>query len=187
MTGRSGMSDAQTPGRETIDLSVLFVTYNRSDLLEISVAAIRERIALDDMRVEFVVADDGSSEHHQRRLRDLRFDACAIARANGGLGRNCNNGIAATRGRYILQIQDDCEFIGSSDLIRTAIDVMEGDPQIGTIQLTWQTPDVPHESRTTREGVNYVVFHNDGLPGLRACGERPYSDQPHLKRREFHE
>ena len=179
------MTDAAAMQPESVDLSVLFITYNRSDLLEISAAAVRDRVEFGSLGVELVVADDASDEEHQRRLRDIGFDKYAIAAVNGGLGRNSNNGIAAASGRYILQIQDDCEFVGGSDLITTAVGILESDPEVGTVQLTWQTPDVPHETRTTPGGARYVVFENDGLPGLRECGERPYSDQPHVKRREF--
>jgi hypothetical protein len=105
---------------------------------------------------------------------------------NTGLGANCNRGLAAARGEYILQVQDDCEFVGPSGLLATALDIMRADLDVGTIQLTNQTPNVPHEIRHLK-GTPYWVFTNDGVPHPKECGERPYSDQPHLKRRRFAE
>ena len=34
-------------------------------------------------------------------------------------------------------------------------------------------------------GYLFKVFKNDHLPWIRKCGLRPYSDNPHIKRREF--
>src|SRR5450759_3327150 len=92
-----------------VDVSVLFITYNRSDLLEIAFRSIRERVDFGNLRVEFIVSDDASDPKHLSRIRSLPFDKHVLSAKNRGLGNNCNKGIAAADGKYILQIQDDCE------------------------------------------------------------------------------
>ena len=169
----------------SVDVSILFITYNRSDLLEIAFQSVREGMDFGNLRVEFVVSDDASDPAHLSRVRSLPFDKHVLSAANEGLGANCNKGIAAAQGRYILQIQDDFEFVGARDLIFTALQVLQTDCDVGIIQLTNETPGVPHEVRCLPDGTRYLVFENDGIPRLRDTGARPYSDRPHLKRRQF--
>lgn len=170
-----------------VDLSVLLVTYNRSDLLEITYRSIRERMDFTGLNTEFIVADDGSDRVHVPALERLQCDHRILWPVNTGLGANCNRGIAASSGDYILQIQDDCEFVGSRSLLLKALEIMRADREIGVLQLTNQTPAVPHEVRVLPCGTSYRVFVNDGQPYKRDCGARPYSDQPHLKRKQFTE
>jgi len=168
-----------------VDISVLFITYNRSDLLEIAFQSIRERMDFGSLRVEYVVSDDASNTSHHSKILSMPFDKFVIAEKNRGLGNNQNKGIAATSGRYILQIQDDFEFIGDKVLIFTALGILEADHDVGIIQLNNETPDVPHEVRCLENGTKYLIYENDGIPRLRGTATRAYSDRPHLKRREF--
>jgi glycosyltransferase involved in cell wall biosynthesis len=171
--------------RRDVEVSVLFISYNRSDLLEIALHSVRRRMDFGNLRVEFIVSDDASDAVHLSRIRSLPFDKYVLSAANRGLGNNCNKGIAATEGHYILQIQDDFEFVGAGTLIFTALKILQADCDVGIIQLTPETPGVPHEVRRLPNGTEYLVFENDGLPQLRDTGARPYSDRPHLKRRQF--
>jgi glycosyltransferase involved in cell wall biosynthesis len=168
-----------------LDVSVLFITYNRSDLLEIAFRSIRERMDFGNLRVEFVVSDDASDPAHLSRVRSLPFDKHVLSAKNRGLGNNCNKGIAAADGQYILQIQDDCEFVGERTLVSTAMQILQADSEVGIVQLTQQTPDVIHKMRCFKDGTWYRIYENDGISRRRECGARPYSDQPHLKRRQF--
>ena len=167
------------------DVSVLFITYNRSDLLAIAVAALRERLSTGNLQVEYIASDDASTTEHLAQIRALLFDKIVFSDRNRGLGNNCNKGIAAARGRYILQVQDDCKFVGSEADLQTALRILDADCDVGVLQLTPQTPWLSHETRRLADGIEYDVYENDGDPELRASGVRPYSDQPHLKRREF--
>lgn len=179
------MHEQETLALTEIDISVLFVSYNRSDLLEIAFRSVRERIDFGKLRVEFIVSDDASEPAHLSRIRSLPFNKHLLSPRNAGLGNNCNKGIAAAAGRYILQVQDDCEFIGGATLISSALQILQADPEVGIVQLTHQTPDLAHELRRLENGTRYRVFENDGIPRKRDSGARSYSDQPHLKRRQF--
>jgi glycosyltransferase involved in cell wall biosynthesis len=166
-------------------LSCLYITYNRSSLLEKSLNSIRENLRALPMSEEFVVADDCSSEAHLNVIELLPFDTRVIAKKNMGLGANSNKGILACKGEYILQLQDDWLFVGKSEDILRALAILESDPQVGIVQLNITKSDLQHEHKTTAQGGCYIVFPNDFLPWNRSCGFRPYSDQPHIKRRQF--
>lgn len=167
-----------------MDISILFITYNRSDLLQLAVNSIRPAILELGMQVEFVVADDSSDLEHLEVINQLNFDLRLISPINRGLGANQNLGLNKCKGKYILHIQDDWIFTGKSADIINAIKILQSNPAIGILQLTTVLSDLPTESRNL-DACEFVVFKNDGLPWFRSCGVRPYSDRPHLKRREF--
>ncbi|WLI88020.1 glycosyltransferase family 2 protein [Massilia sp. R2A-15] len=166
-------------------LSVLFITFNRSDLLQIAFDAFRNRAGLDNSRTEFIVSDDASAIAHVDRIRSMPFDMHLLADRNAGLGNNQNKAIAAATGTLILQVQDDCEFVGDTDLMANAFEILKAEPGVGIVQFNDLTPHIPHEVRTLQNGTVYRVFRNDLQEIARNCDERPYSDQPHLKRAAF--
>ncbi len=165
-------------------LSCLFITYNRSDLLEIALTSLRGALTGTDMRCEFVVSDDGSDPEHLSKIHRLEFDVLALGDVNRGLGNNCNKGIAACRMPFVLQVQDDWRFTGTISDLWGAIEILNEDAEIGIIQFVIANTDLPIGERRTSSGVKYRVFANDQLPWIRS-GVRPYSDWPHLKRRNF--
>jgi glycosyltransferase involved in cell wall biosynthesis len=179
------MPDPKTPATGATDLSVLFISYNRSDLLAIALESLRTRADLRGLTTEFVVSDDASAPEHVAAIQALSFNRRIMGAANLGLGHNCNKGIASSVGRLILQIQDDCEYVGEADAIANAISILQRDSEVGVVQFTHLPPTVPYHTRTLPNGASYAVFENDGIPARRPCAERPYTDQPHLKRREF--
>src|SRR5260221_501192 len=122
-----GMVKADLTRPLEVDLSVVFVSYNRADLLEVAYNSIRERMDFGTLGVEYIVADDGSQPSHVQTLQRLHFDKRILSRPNTGLGANCNRGIAASSGEYILQIQDDCEFVGSPALLLTGLRILQSD------------------------------------------------------------
>ncbi|MHB0972568.1 MAG: glycosyltransferase family 2 protein [Thermoanaerobaculia bacterium] len=173
------------PGAMPHGLSVLFVSYNRSDLLATTVRSLRDGIRLGPMPVEFVVTDDGSAAAHRREIMALPFDKFSFSDRNEGLGANVNKGLRCASYEYVLQVQDDCEFIGPPDVIRRALEILEADPSVGIVQLVSTRAATVRERRALPTGAVYLVFENDMMPGLRDCGLRPYSDQPHIKRLSF--
>ena len=70
----------------SVDVSILFITYNRSDLLEIAFQSVREGMDFGNLRVEFVVSDDASDPAHLSRVRSLPFDKHVLSARNKGLG-----------------------------------------------------------------------------------------------------
>jgi glycosyltransferase involved in cell wall biosynthesis len=165
-------------------LSCLFITYNRSELLLSSTNAIMPVLRSSGVPVDFVVSDDCSSEKHRAVIQSIAFDTYRFSSKNAGLGANCNSGIQACTGKYILQLQDDWLFQGTAENILTALEVLETNPNVGVVQLNTTHSDLPTRLMVAPSGASYIEFSNDLLPWVRNCGVRPYSDQPHLKRRE---
>lgn len=166
-------------------ISFLFITYNRSDLLDKAFTTLCEAVSKTSLSAEFVVSDDASGPEHQAAIAGLGFDKRVMATHNAGLGANQNKGLANCQGELIFQIQDDWIFVGQPTDITSAIDILRSDPEIGIVQLTEVWSDLPFERRVTPSGVAYEVFKNDHLPWNRDCGRRPYSDCPHVKSPEF--
>ena len=167
-----------------MDLSIVIVTYNRSELLAEVVSALRDAGVPLGYSYEIVVADDCSTGEHRRRIDNMREVRIVRARHNQGWGANANSGCANARAEYVLQLQDDWRFVCNADRLADAFEFLRRNSDIGIVQLTRVGTDLPVERRTFgRE--SFRVFRNDRCPWARACGVRPYSDQPHLKRRKF--
>jgi glycosyltransferase involved in cell wall biosynthesis len=166
-------------------LSVVFITFNRSDLLEVVFHAFRSRANLVGLRTEFIVSDDASRRAHVDRIQSMPFDQYLLAEKNAGLGNNQNKAIAVATGNLILQVQDDCEFVGDRDLLANAIEILRAEPGVGIVQFNDLTPHIPHDVRRLANGTVYRIFRNDLQNQERSCDERPYSDQPHIKRAAF--
>ncbi|MBT9330459.1 glycosyltransferase family 2 protein [Paracidobacterium acidisoli] len=160
-------------------VSVLFVTYKRFDLLAQTVEAFRRNT--DYPSLELVIADDGSGEEIQAKIRTLPADLFALAPRNQGLGANNNNGIRHCTGKYIFMVQDDWVCQGPRDYLRQAIQVMEENPQVGLINFG---------------GAPHPADKNMRLSGSsEPCYATPkpyedgrieyflYSDQPHIQSR----
>lgn len=165
-------------------ISCLFITFNRSHLLKTAVESLRGGFAKSNLPYEIVISDDGSAPEHVTAIRALNADILALSDGNRGLGNNCNKGITACRMPFILQIQDDWRFTGDASELRSAIEILKEDAQIGIIQFTAINSDLATVKRRSAAGVRYRVYANDYLPWYRG-GRRPYSDRPHLKSRSF--
>ena len=169
---------------EQLDISVIVITYNRSSLLAQIVGRLVETFNAMQMSYEMIVADDASIEPHRSVIDRLPDITVARTASNSGLGANANNGFMQSKGRYILQIQDDWQLNCSPTLLEAAFDFLEHNSDIGILQLTPVGTDLPVENRFLN-GLTFRVFQNDQLPWVRRSGLRPYSDNPHLKRRAF--
>ena len=165
-----------------VDLSVVLVTYNRALILRQTLSSLRHALDEAGLSYEFIIADDCSDTPH-RELIDSISDARVVrTMANAGLGANVNNGLAAVRGRFVLQVQDDWTCVFGRAIV-TAMRILEANRDIGIVQLTEVNSDTDAETRYLGADI-FRVFRNDRLPWRRRCSVRPYSDQPHVKRRE---
>ncbi len=168
-----------------MNISILFITYNRAHLLQQSIKELR--IVLDKTIIEYeiVIADDCSNEIN-RQLIDL-IPNVRVARTskNSGLGANCNNGIDFCKNEIILQIQDDWSVIGLPEYFVNCINMFSEFDNLGILQLNKVNCDIGSSYFETNQH-KISIFKNDHLPWIRGCDLRPYSDQPHLKRKKFH-
>jgi glycosyltransferase involved in cell wall biosynthesis len=170
------------------ELSVLFITYNRSDMLEKSFQAIKACPDLKGARV--LVSDDFSKPEHIERIQRMGFDKVVLAQRNGGLGRNNNKGLRAVDTDFCLMVQDDCMLVNPK-AITQALAVLKADPSVGMVRLHGEAELFPLTKRVAA-GVEYWVCDHTG-PEYAALKAQPgkrlriYSDQPHVRRRSFHE
>ena len=169
-----------------VTLSVVVVTYNRSSLLEGALASVRAAASHlpTEWEVEYLIADDCSDEPHKTAIDHLQGVRVVRPLLNSGLGANVNHALESSVGQYVLQIQDDWVMEGGGPALETLIRFMMHEPDVGIVQLTDVAGDAGFSDRFF-EGVKFRVFENDLAPWRRPCGVRPYSDCPHLKRREF--
>lgn len=173
-----------TPNQE--EISFLLITFNRSHLLAKTLRSLREAVIEAELKnARFIVADDASSIDHQKIIDSLEFDAKVMANINSGLGANQNRGLAYCNSEYIFQIQDDWIYTGEASFLKEAIEILKSDADIGIVQLTPVNSDVSFEVRSTSTGCLYKVFKPDRAPWHRHCSLRPYSDNPHVKSRNF--
>jgi glycosyltransferase involved in cell wall biosynthesis len=167
---------------ETPLVSVVFVTYNRPYTL---VAAFESFLALTDYpreRLELIVSDDGSDLETQDFIRRMDFDVHVLAPRNRGLGANMNRGVRAASGELILVLQDDWLCVGPSDYLRRCVALLGAYPDIGIVLVRDWGDRVVEERRPSPCGEAIVLSPRDGL----GAPARVYTDNPHLKRRDFH-
>lgn len=166
------------------ELSVIFVTYNRSNLLIEAIMSLRQTLDKNGFSYEIIVADDCSSDEHQKKICEIQDIKIVHTNKNSGLGANVNNGLSHANGRLILQLQDDWLWNGADECLIASINFINENFDVGIVQLTKVGTDLPVSYRENN-GYLFQVFQNDHVPWMRDCGIRPYSDQPHIKRKEF--
>jgi glycosyltransferase involved in cell wall biosynthesis len=168
-------------------ISVLFITYNRSDILAQTVRAMYAWPGF--AQAVTICSDDCSEPEHQARIRAIGFDTVLIPEKNGGLGRNNNKGLKAVDTEYVLMIQDDCELRDPSSIDK-AIQILDHDPSIGMVRLMDDAHHFPLQARKVGD-VNYWVCDHHSPEYLRLKQQarriRVYSDHAQLRRRALHE
>lgn len=162
-------------------LSVVFLTYNRSDLLEAAYHSVVPALRNLPITIETLVSDDASEPVHQARIRALGADQTLIAERNRGLSHNHNKALRACSATRVLSLQDDWLFVGDPGMVDSAMHILDEDPDVGIVNFLPTSVPLPSERRHTSTGTPYDVYVNDGLARPRASGSRPYTDRPHLK------
>jgi GT2 family glycosyltransferase len=97
-----------------MDVSVIIVTYNSAVTIADCLKSVEEQQAVGR---ETLVVDNASSDQTVNVLRTSHGKPILIEnRQNVGFGRACNQGFAASKGRYIYLLNPDAELIGSNAL-----------------------------------------------------------------------
>lgn len=162
-------------------VSVVFVSYNRPHTL---VAAVETFLVCTDYpieRLELIVTDDGSDSTTIDIIEALPFDIRCYSKKNKGLGANSNKGIQAATGDYILFLQDDWIVIRRSSYLKECVAILEKYRDIGIV-LIRDWGDARLSEMRSVDTCRFGILSNDPSPSTRT-----YSDNPHLKRRNFHE
>jgi glycosyltransferase involved in cell wall biosynthesis len=92
-----------------LDLSILFATRNRADLLRATLEGIAAQKLPAGLRWEVLVADNGSTDATPRVLEELaaRLPLVVVREDRPGKNRALNQALARARGRFLLFTDDD--------------------------------------------------------------------------------
>lgn len=168
-------------------ITVLVIGYKRPDLLKQTVESLLQKTSYPRHRLELVLSDDGSPPDLQAQMRELPFDVFCFSSRNAGLGRNCNKGLLASSGDYILQLQDDWVCVGPGDFIEQALDVFNRRPNVGIVRFRPASKRLKGIAVKISGKRKVTVFANVPQEQNSLVSLYPYTDNPHIKRREFHE
>lgn len=158
------------------DLAINIITYNRRDVLQGTIAHLKEHLYYVG-RWHLIIADDGSDDGTQAMLAEQYPEAILIQSQRGGMGANANAGLRACveRTPYVLQLQDDMWLKGHLDL-HPHVELLMINQTAGYIRL-WGIGG--HHYRATLEGNHWRLLWD--------CPELYIpSDRPHLKHQRFH-
>lgn len=112
----------------TPEVSVIMATFNRQNLVG---RAIQSVMLQEFSAFELIVVDDGSTDQSAEvisalRLKDLRISY--MHQHNQGLAVARNNGVAASKGRYVTFLDSDDEYHPSH--LRLRKDLLDEDLQV---------------------------------------------------------
>jgi len=178
------MTKVDTDPRESVVLSVVIPTHNKVQLLEKTLAALRNQdIGRDGRRWEILVVDDGSTDGTGEFLnsvcRDRPGESLVVRTIhpgrNVGRARARNLGGRSARGDWLLFLDDD--IVAPAGLVRAHLDLLENNPGCGTIGFAVTEPrlvDGPHFHYLDTRGVarlapgpapgRYFVTQNAAVP-----------------------
>src|SRR6266540_3513827 len=126
-----------------MEVSVIIVTYNARKFISECLASVK---AQEGVQSETIVVDNASPDGTAEFLRELGGDIRLIANSdNVGFGRACNQGFAASRGRYIFLLNPDAWLVGRDALSRLCRQ-LEDHPRwgfAGTLVLSADGRDFP--------------------------------------------
>jgi glycosyltransferase involved in cell wall biosynthesis len=134
--------------------------------------------------IELILCDDGSPAWMRQWMRRLPFDVFLFADRNEGLGRNTNKGLRAARGEFILQLQDDWRCHGPPNFIEAALEVFAERPDVGLVRLRPMQSPGAYDRHLTSTGRTVRVYKQGAY---QYTGAYAYTDNPHIKRRSFHD
>lgn len=164
-------------------VSVVFISYNRVELLKRTFEEFRRHC--DYPNLELILSDDASSPRQRAAMLRMGFDNFIFSSRNEKMGANINKGIQAARGEYILHLEDDWECRAeNADFIAQAVEIMKIYPDVGCVRFNFI--DFPnYEIREGPTGRKVRVYFNSQPASKQSI--YVYSNNPHLKRRSFHE
>jgi len=127
-----------------VALSVVVVSWNVRDLLRRCLQSLRSGV-----QHEIVVVDNNSTDGSAEMVRAEFPDVQLIANAeNRGFPAANNQGIAVTRGRYVLLLNPDTEVVG--DALATMVAYADAHPDVGVVGPRLLNPDGSVQSSRRR-------------------------------------
>lgn len=98
------------------------------------------------------------------------------------MGANTNSGLLAANGEFIVQLQDDWLCLGPENWIHLTLELLNSRKDIGMVRL--RTPCLYQGDEVSLSSGRSAQFYHGG--SHRRYREYAYTDNPHIKRRQFH-
>lgn len=160
-------------------VSVIIIHYNRIEHLKSTINTLL--FNLNYPNIQLIIADDCSKPEIREELLNINCDILVLNQQNFGLGKNTNNALKLCSGKYILQLQDDWDFIGDINMLKDSIKLFDNDENIDLIRY-YNTSKYPYKNKYLNNKFYEVNYHNLN----ESLKNTLYSDTPHLKRNDFH-
>lgn len=116
------------------DISIIFGTYNRLDLLQRCVQSIRRNVG--KASYEIVVTDGGSLDGSVQWLRTQLDCSVFVEPERKGAVSAFNDAFARSCGRYVLALNDDVEVLGKNTL-ELAMRRLDENPVVGQLAFAY--------------------------------------------------
>jgi len=130
------------------DLSIVIVNWNVRDLLRHCLHSIFQ-LPSSNFQTEVIVVDSASSDGSVAMVEEEFPQVRLIANSeNVGFTVGSNQGIAASRGRYVLLLNPDTEIVG--DALATMVEYLDDQPQVGALGPQLLNPDGSIQSSRRR-------------------------------------
>jgi len=131
-----------------LDLSIIIVSWNVKGLLRRCLDSIFQH-PTSNLQFEVIVVDNASSDGSAEMVKEDFPQVRLMANEeNLGFTRANNQGIAASRGRYVLLLNPDTEVIG--DALGAMVDYMDVHPDVGALGPMLLNPDGSVQSSRRR-------------------------------------
>lgn len=149
-----------------IDLSIVILNWNVREWLERCLASLRS----DRCTLETIVVDNASCDDSVAMVRAQYPQVTLIANAeNRGFTGGNNQGIEASRGRYIMVLNPDTEMIG--DALDRLVMYLDEHPNVGALGPMLLNPDRSIQSSRRRfPTLATAFFESTWLQGIAPKG-----------------
>ncbi|MFZ5916611.1 MAG: glycosyltransferase family 2 protein [Chloroflexota bacterium] len=136
--------------RQRPDLSVVIVSWNVRHLLRECLASVRDsQKTSPQMSIETIVVDNASTDGSAEMVRQDFAQVILIANTdNPGFTGGNNQGIVASRGRYVLLLNPDTRVL--DDALARMVAYMEAHPAVGALGPMLLNPDGSVQSSRRR-------------------------------------
>jgi len=115
-----------------MQLSIIIVNYNVKHFLEQCLCSVQKAVA--GMQSETIVIDNNSSDNSLQYLQDRFGSVKFIAnKENVGFAKACNQGLAVSKGKYVLFLNPDC--IVPEDCFKKCILFLDEHPDAGGLGI----------------------------------------------------
>lgn len=162
-----------SPVSGEVELSVLIVTYNSADTIEVCVKSILADST--DIQIEIIVVDNHSSDGTQTLLQNLAGDhpqlQLVLNSDNKGFAVGNNQALRQSTGTLVFILNPDT--VIHKKALKGLMDALTADPQIALVAPRMQYPD-GRIQKTCRRFPTHgdVIYHTLGLAQLFPTNQR---------------